>query len=339
MEPLAPDVYGVFGHGCDILTGRETDNIPVPPGIIYVTIAICGLISIDLLKLMYAFEDTSIWPALRDPINNVDVLRQYFEDRTLLETHIQIHRQGDTYVDSENTLFYNASNHVYKSGLYRLGEFQPVRSDVDYGVQNAAGGSRLSVNEPYMEAEMRAIYNGSRIQPRAYGPFRNADEFKAANNLDVRMSALFHMMRATDPIRPFVFYNFACRSVCGGFVNPEAQGYSLARRVRNLPANMLRNRMHAPQISAQVESSLSVIQDHMAHRSMIPWVARKRAVEAARRLHFSMRAAQSASRTRKRMNAYLSQRRNAHRSKSKGPKRAKSSSRASSRVSRGPRSR
>jgi len=341
MEPLAPDVYGVFGHGCDILTGEAGENLPVPQGIIYVTIAICGLVSIDLVKLMYAFEDTSIWPALRDPIGNQEILRQFFEDRALMETNLQIHKHGDTYVDSINTLFYNGSHHVYKSGLYRLGEFQPVRSDVDYGAVNAAGGERIAVAQPYMEAEMRAIYNGSRIQPQVYGPFRTADEFKAANNMGIRMSELFHMMRASDQNRPFIFYNFACRTVCGGY-NAATQGRSLARRARNLTANMLRDRMYVPDVDAQVASADSVLKAGAAHVNLVTWVARKRAVEADRRLHFSMRAAQSASRTRKRMNAYLSQRRNARnarRSKSKGPKRAKSSSRASSRVSRGPRSR
>jgi hypothetical protein len=330
MEALAPDVYGVFGHGCDILTGEAGENIPVPPGIIYVTIAICGLISIDLIKLMYAFEDTSIWPALRDPVHNTDILRQYFEDRTLMETNLQIHKYGDTYVDSLNTLFYNGSHHVYKSGLYRLGEFQPVRSDVDYGAVNEAGGERIAVAQPYMEAEMRAIYNGSRIQPQAYGPFRNADEFKAANNIGIRMSELFHRMRASDPTRPFVFYNFACRTVCGGY-NAATQGRSLARRARNLPANMLRDRMYVPDVDAQVASADSVLKAGAAHVNLVTWIARKRAVEVDRRMHFSMRAAQSASRSRTRRIAYLSQRRrarNAHRSKSRGPKSLKIVSRS-----------
>jgi len=331
MEPPAPDVYGVFGHGCDILTGSETDNIPVPPGIVYVTIAICGLVSIDLIKLMYAFEDTSIWPALRDPVNNTESLRQYFEDRVLLETNIQVHKHGDTYVDAVNTLLYDGSAHLYKSGLYRLGEFQPVRSDVDYGRMNAAGGQRIAVVQPYMEAEIRAIYNGSLIQPRVYGPFKNSDEFKAANKLSVKMSDLFNEMRRSDPTRALVFYNFACRTVCGTY-DVITQGRSLVRRARNLPANMMRDRIYVHDVDTQVASVDRVMQSHAAHVSMLAWVARKRAVEVARRLHFSLRAAESASRSRKRQVAYSLQRkhaRNARRSKSRGPKSLKASSRAS----------
>ena len=291
MEPPAPDVYGIFGHACDILTGRESDNIPVPPGIVYVTIAICGLVSIELLKLMYAFEDTSIWPALRDPVNNAEMLRQYFEDRTFMETNLQIHRHGDTYVDSWNTLFYNGSTNIFKSGIYRLGEFQPVRSDVDYGASNAAGGNRVSVSQPFMEAEIRAAYNGSRIQPMVYGPFRTIDEFKAANNLGAQVSTLFHSMRASDASRPFVFYNFACRTVCGGD-NAAIQGLSLARRAKNLSAGMLRNRMHVLDVHAQVAAAGAAADT--AQASIAAWVARKRASEAARRTHFSAAAAAAA---------------------------------------------
>ena len=245
----------------------------------------------------------SIWPALRDPINNIEILRQYFEDRTLLETSLQIHTHGDTYVDSVNTLLYNGSKTIHKSGLYRLGEFQPVRSDIDYGHIAAGDKVRISVIEPYTEDDIRAIYNGSRIQPQNYGPFRNADEFIAANNTNILTSTLFHMMREADVTRPFIFYNFACRTVCGSF-DPEIQGLSLARRVRNLSANMLHDRMHIRNVKAQLVSADMVLHSGAAHVNLTAWIARKRATEDDRRIHFSVRAVHNASRSRSRRKSY-----------------------------------
>jgi hypothetical protein len=318
-----PTVYGVFGHGCDYLTGRDSDNIPVPPGIIYVTFAVCGVVSMDLTKLMYAFEDTSIWPALRDPVRYIDSLKNYFEDKVLAETHIQVHKHGDDYVDSNNTLFYNGNTNIFKSGLYKLGGFQPVRGEIDIG--SASGNARYCTSMPYSEESIRAVYNGSLIKPQSYGPFRNADEFKAANNIDITMSRMFHFMRETDANRTFVVYNFACRTVCGGYI-PAIQGLSLARRARNLPGNALRrNLIHAIGIHEQV-ASVDRLPLAVATETWRAWIRRKRASEPARRLQFSLRAAQEKTRKKSRRNWYMSLRKS-KRSKtvSKGPKQRKAS--------------
>jgi hypothetical protein len=274
MAPLAPEVYGVFGHGCDILTGESSENIPVPRGIVYVTIAICGLVSMDLPKLMYAFEDTAIWPALRDPLTHKATLQKYFEDAVLKETKLQIHSHGDDYVDCTNTLFYNGNNNIYKSGLYRLGEFQPARPEIDYATPGI-GNMRVATIGPYSEADIRAIYKGSRIQPTNYGPFRTTDDFKAVNKLDVQLSKLFQQVRETDPSQTFVFYNFACRTVCGRF-DRNVQGRSLARRAKNLPANMLRDRLYVMSVDSQVASVDAAVASRVPQIDFREWVLRRR---------------------------------------------------------------
>lgn len=285
MEPSI-DVYGVFGHGCDILTGHESENIPVPPGIIYVTIALCGLVSIDLLKLMYAFEDVSIWPALRDPVRNEELLRKYFEDHMLRETHLIIHKEGGDYIDSLNTMLYNGSNKIFKSGLYRLGEFQPVRPDLDYTTLFGRS-SRVIVPEPYSANDMRAIYSGSRIQPTNYGPFATADEFKAANPvMTIKLSQVFQSLRDSNPAGTFVMYNFACRTVCES-PSRNVQLRSLARRVRNLPPNMLRDRITPLDVDSQVEQATRMIVSDAAHVSMKEWVQRKKVTDRERRMYFA----------------------------------------------------
>jgi hypothetical protein len=322
MIDNVPAVYGVFGHGCDYLTGRASDNIPIPPGIIYVTIAVCGVLSIDLTKLMYAFEDTSIWPALRYPVKYIDSLKNYFEDKALAETHIQIHKHGDDYIDSKNTFFFNANaNILLKSGLYRLGEFQPVRGDID--IVSEEGVSRYAVTAPFSEDSLLAVYNGSIAKPQKYGPFANADEFKAANNIDINMSRMFHLMKEGDPTRTFVVYNFACRSVCGAYT-PAVQGLSLARRAKNLPGNALgRNRIHPIGIDEQIAGVAHYYQGTTVDR-FTSWVRRKRASEPARRLQFSFRAAQEETRKKSRSKSYMNLRKS-RRSKtvSKGPKQRK----------------
>lgn len=326
-----PFVYGVFGHGCDILTGAASDNIPVPPGIIYVTIAVCGLLSMDLTKLMYAFEDTSIWPALRDPVRYIDSLKNYFEDKVLTETNIQVHKHGDDYVDSNNTLFFDGNlNIIVKSGLYRLGEFKPVREDIDIG--SAEANLRYAVVSPFSKESLRAVYNGSLIKPKNYGPFRNADEFKAANKINITMSRMFHFMRESDARRPFVVYNFACRTICGEYT-PAVQGLSLARRAKNLPGNALgRNRVHSMGVGEQVASVVKLYTgDDTSRERWISWVRRKRASETARRLQFSLRAAQEETRRKSRSKSlskwYMSLRKSRKQSKpvSKGPKQRRAS--------------
>jgi hypothetical protein len=274
MAPLVPEVYGVFGHGCDILNGESSENIPMPPDIVYVTIAICGLVSMDLLKLMYAFEDKNIWPALRDPLRHKETLQKYFEDSVLKETHLQIHSHGDDYVDCMNTLFYNGNNNIFKSGLYRLGEFQPANPDIDYA-NPEIGNMRVAKVGPYSEADIRAIYKGSRIQPTHYGPFRTTDDFKAVNKLDVQLSKMFQQVRETDPSQTFVFYNFACRTVCGPF-DRNVQGRSLARRAKNLPADMLRDRLYIMSVDSQVASVDAVVASRVPQIDFREWVIRRR---------------------------------------------------------------
>jgi len=191
-----PPVYGVFGHGCDILEEEEY-FFTVPPGCVYVTFALCGFLSIDLQKLMYAFEDRSIWESLEDPEKHIEKLLKYFG--TTADTDIHVHEAGESYVDSYNTLIYDSDNHMYKSGLYKLGDFTPANKD-------AVLEDRYYLEEPYSPADIETLYRGSLIQPKI-AAYETNGAFARKNKIGVRMSDLFNR-------GPGVYYNFSCRPIC-----------------------------------------------------------------------------------------------------------------------------
>jgi hypothetical protein len=187
--------------------------------------------------------------------------------------------------------------------------------------------SRYAVVGPFSEESLRAVYNGSLVNPQNYGPFPSADEFKAANNIDINMSRMFQIMKEGDATRTFVVYNFACRTVCGAFT-PAVQGLSLARRAKNLPGNALgRNRIHPKSVDEQL-ADIDILSSVAVDRFTL-WIRRKKQHEAARRLQFSFRAAQEETRKKSRSKSYMNLRksRRSKRSKtvSKGPKQRKAS--------------
>ena len=206
MDVDGPTVYGVFGHACDILTGDEREDISIPPGVTYVTISRCGFLSIDLIKLMYAFEDPSIQGALEDPLNNLDKLNAYFSTREHMSTDIHVRTYGDTYVDSENTLLADLGNIILKSGIYTLNTFKPADPLADIEIEPG----RYARQGPFSVNDINAVYEGSLLVPEIpVKPYKTAEEvITAMNNRRVRISDIF------SAGGPGIYYNFACRTVC-----------------------------------------------------------------------------------------------------------------------------
>jgi len=244
------EVYGLFGHGCDIITDREdTTDRPMPADCIYVTIIMCGLYSHHLGKLIYAFNDPYIKEALKNPIENLEKLNYYFTMRHRnigTEPIIHIHAAGtpaDTYVDSINTLIYNDivnENTIYRSGLYKLGAMKPIPLNgrhvpgipegVDESLIDKIGLTGVTFTGAIERSGLTAIYDGSLIQPvhltdpATGAPFASVNEFTRVNDplIRVNLSTLF-------AARPGIYYNFACRPAC----EVARQAGTEGRRIRS----------------------------------------------------------------------------------------------------------
>ena len=201
------EVYGLFGHGCDIVTvgvEQERDNIPVPPGCIYVTLVLCGTLSYDLIKLIYAFRDPSIAYALRDPVNNLDALNHYFQIESGLNNEIHVHVPGQTYNDAQNTFICNMGPILVKSGMYSLGNVPDIRGGTFVDKITCPAGGQ------YTKEMIQHAYSGSLIQPTTlFDVYPNLDSFIAQHEAELKqkLSTLFHY-------RPGIYYNFACRPSC-----------------------------------------------------------------------------------------------------------------------------
>ena len=213
------EVYGLFGHGCDIITPgafEGKDDIPVPPGCIYVTLVLCGHLSFDLIKLIYAFRDPSIAYALKDPVRYLEVLTHYFKFTSGLNNEIHVHLPGQTYNDAKNTFICNLNNVLIKSGMYTLGNVPDVRNGTFWDKITCEDGGR------YTKEMIQNAYSGSVIQPtNLLDVYPNLDSFiqRHEGQLMQKMSSLFYY-------RPGIYYNFACRPACDSRLQP----YTLRRR-------------------------------------------------------------------------------------------------------------
>jgi hypothetical protein len=233
--------YAIFGHGCDIIdpaTGISDERI-VPPGCIYVTVALCGWISWDSAKLMYAFQDPYIERAIRDPVNHIDELNAYFETNLHDETYINIHMPGDTYNNNSVKLILdiNDAASVAKSGIYSFGHLPSLVDSLKFPERFVMNRGK----NQFTQEDVRAIYNGSIVQPVDVLPTHvNIQEFvnRHADQMTITMDALFAKS-------PGIFYNFACRPAC----DSRVQAFTRLRRAKSNP---LLPGPNAPNIASQI---------------------------------------------------------------------------------------
>ena len=107
-------VYCTMGHGNDLV---RLPSKRVPKGCTYVTIGLSGMTSIDLPKILYAFQDGLLKDALKFPDDEKihSILTDYF--RLPFDSPIRVHNEGDIYTDSIISLWTNANQHYFKRGL------------------------------------------------------------------------------------------------------------------------------------------------------------------------------------------------------------------------------
>ena len=242
------EVYGLFGHGCDIITDRpDTTDRPMPADCIYVTIVLCGLYSHYLAKLMYAFQDPYIKDALKHPIENLEKLNHYFtmqHGNIGTEPIIHIHAAGtdaDTYVDSLNSFLFDVGGYaINRSGLYKLGDLKPLNGEPKFIEDNGEHFMRES-SHPFPGALdprlLMEIYKKSLIQPAHFtdpatgAPFTSIADFKRDN-----LVGLAHKLSDLFSMRPGIYYNFACRPSCDAAHQVNTEGRRIRSRSKQVRA-------------------------------------------------------------------------------------------------------
>ena len=183
-----PNVFCTMGHGCDIL---NEDRKIVPDGCKYITSEICGMASVDLPKILFAFTDPLLKDALQYPDHPkiLSVLNEYF--KLPAGSPLRVRNAGDSYTDSIITLWGNAGWGYFKSGIYQLGGV-PEGSLYNDGTYNVmAKDHPREVNDDLYHF----IYNGSIWVPPPDG------------NIEKRYSQIMED-------EPGIYYHLACRVIC-----------------------------------------------------------------------------------------------------------------------------
>ena len=238
------NVYTHLGHGRDIVSG---DPLPVPEGCVYVTIALCGEISQSSHKIMKAFEDPALAPALRDPVKHLKRLTDYF-GKTLHVHYPEAEEEASrTYYDTTynpflaNTVKDEATCFSKKSGLFKLGDLATYRAPG--GTVSAKVQADL---RPYVasfpcdsigENIVKHIYKGS-LYPTleqmlaeydaAPKPLGFAEMRAVAKKYRYKQSWAFSLW-------PGVHYNFVCRGKARAEENISHSG-TRKRRVNSAEA-------------------------------------------------------------------------------------------------------
>lgn len=263
-------VFALLGHACDLTkSDGQIEELPVPEGCVYVTLAKCGFVSYELYKLMYAFSDPTIHYALSDPVKYIKELKEYFESDTITIHHPEATNEHlRTYVNSTNTLFYNhqSSNKVSKSGIYLLSNpFSMMKSTL--------GNPEFYLNVPHghiTKEQIYAIYEGA-LFPKAddiitrflsrekHSESMDILSEKIAMTYDVTQKELFRQNKG-------IYYNFACRPLCNGtdLMNSRVK----LRRAKSGHANSNNTRNDRSK----------------AHKLLVEWVNKQHA-KAIQRLH------------------------------------------------------
>lgn len=127
---IPKNVYTTIGHGREYISDEP---IPVPPGCVYVTIALCGVVSTEkeINKLLDAFTDPKIRDKLRDPVTNLKQLTTLFGESLHVHYPEAENETSRTYFDTGYYPLAGDSTsgecRSVKSGLYRIGDVDSFR--------------------------------------------------------------------------------------------------------------------------------------------------------------------------------------------------------------------
>jgi len=220
----AMNTYMTLGHGRELFA----EELPVPQGCVYVTFAICGLVSKDVFRLLNAIRDPHISLLLADPVKNLRTLTTYFGKS------LHVHYPGAKNPTSRT--YYNTSFlplvswktdkcTLGKSGLYHIGG-----SVSDFSMPNPLART------PYIsEADcddithdvLEHMFAGS-LYP-TYDMFVKDLDPERSNTYDIMIhnARKFRYSQAwAFQMFPGVHYNFLCR----GSSHPDEEPVELNER-------------------------------------------------------------------------------------------------------------
>jgi len=208
------NVYMTLGHGRE----HFEEELPVPEGCVYVTFAVCGLVSKDLYRLLNAVRDPHISVLLADPVRNLRALTAYFGQS------LHVHYPGAKNPTSRT--YYNTSFlplvswktdvcTIGKSGFYRIGGRGSSSSVSDFSMPNPLARNQYVSEtdcDDISHDELRQMYEGS-IYP-TYDMLASDLDPERGNTYDivVHNARKFRYSQAwAFQMFPGVHYNFLCR--------------------------------------------------------------------------------------------------------------------------------
>jgi hypothetical protein len=227
----AMNAYMTLGHGRELFE----EELPVPQGCVYVTFAVCGLVSKDLYRLLNAVRDPHISVLLADPIKNLRALTTYFGKS------LHVHYPGAKNPTSRT--YYNTSFlplvswktdkcTLGKSGFYRIGGSSGSSSSSvsDFSMPDPLPRTQYVSEtdcDDITQDELEQIYAGS-IYP-TYDMFVKDLDPERTNTYDIVIhnARKFRFSQAwAFQMFPGVHYNFLCR----GSSHPDEEPVELNAR-------------------------------------------------------------------------------------------------------------
>jgi hypothetical protein len=241
--------YLYMGHGEDVCNHKgEPVILTVPPGSLYITSTVCGLLNyVYIKKLFEAFINKANENVWENP--DLSKLKKVLEG--ILDTStIHIHRPGDTYVEN---MFHPVSNQLYdvnnkwtqkwedakyyklsESGLYRLSDI--LKKNVQKLPKIAVEKSTFLHKEGKEEKEITdfkikkedllAVFENA-IFPKLTPTEKKADYYTPREIAAINTKHKTYVSELMEKF-PGIHFNFLCR-----YINPNCVKGALARRMES----------------------------------------------------------------------------------------------------------
>lgn len=209
------NVYTTIGHGRELISDEP---IPVPPGCVYITFALCGEPSREPNRIIEAFTNSKISPLLSDPVANLKQLTDYFGSNLHVHFPEAKTEASRNYFDVRYSPFAGFKTKddcwAIKSGLYKTGFTEFNAPDK---LRKGAGrllkyGVNLSCDQINSKA-LKFLYDGSLyptvdILTEGMDPSRNLTyDILQNETIKCRFSQSWAFTHF-----PGVHYNFICRT-------------------------------------------------------------------------------------------------------------------------------
>jgi len=242
MAAADENVYTILGHGCD----DARSDVIIPAGSSYITLEVCGNVSYDLPKIIYAFNDPDVNQELLNPTPAALVrLTQYFSisdmgNASILNRHdspVPVPNPYNTFLAQVDIGEFGGV--IFKSGLYRKNNLPFINNELGETFIHFPPG------RPITREDLVEIYRGSLYQPGydaifSKGPIRDVSTLALLVKLAFRAEYAGSLINKFDVFNinnimatmPGIYYNFACRTECSG--DAVAAGHAKDRSFRRI---------------------------------------------------------------------------------------------------------